>query len=68
VGEYRSYCPAVVLFHGFRPPLVFRFFGAFKEQKQGRPDALSIMEGRLFSELQNRGLTPGSTGLAPLAG
>jgi hypothetical protein len=48
-GTYRNFNPAVVVFRGFRQPLVFRFYTAFKEAKGGRGDYLAEYEQQMFS-------------------
>lgn len=47
-GTSVNYSPAVVVFRGLRRPLVFRFFYAFQEVKQGRPRYLEEQERRMF--------------------
>ncbi len=52
VGSERDFCPAVIVLRGLRHPLVFRFFAAFKEEASGRPEALTILESRLWGALR----------------
>ena len=44
--------PAVLVLRGMRPPLVYRFFYAFREAKAGRPQYLAILEEEMFRELR----------------
>ena len=47
----RNYNPAVLVFRGLRAPLVFRFFNAFREAEQGRPQYLESVESQLFTAI-----------------
>jgi hypothetical protein len=55
---FRRFCfaqynfnPAVLVFRGLRSPLAFRFFYAFHEAKQGRPQYLQGLEIQMFAAL-----------------
>ena len=50
-GRTHDFNPAVVVFRGFRRPLVFRFFYAFQEAKHGRTRYLESLERDLFAAL-----------------
>ncbi len=52
-GNYREYCPVVIVLRGWRYPAVFRFYRAFKESAQGRPEALAALESQLFTALSH---------------
>lgn len=47
----REYNPIAIVVRPLGGPKVFRFFGAFEEQRRGRPEALGSVEGALFTEL-----------------
>jgi hypothetical protein len=47
----RNFNPAVLVFRGYRAPLVFRFFYAFHEARNGRPQYLQELEAHLFDAL-----------------
>jgi hypothetical protein len=51
VEARRNFNPAVLVLRGLRPPLVFRFFYAFREAKAGRPQYLQTLEEQLFRAL-----------------
>jgi hypothetical protein len=55
-GRERNFNPAVVVFRGMSAPLVFRFFYAFHEAKQGSPQFLAALEQQLFATLQSSGV------------
>jgi hypothetical protein len=55
-GGYAN--PVVVVFRGLKEPLVFRFFGAFREARKGRPQYLRELESRLFAVLEVEGMAP----------
>ena len=50
-GDYREYCPSAIVLRGLRHPAIFRFCRAFKESKQGRPEALESLEAKLLAAL-----------------
>lgn len=50
-GQYREYCPVVIVLRGNQYPAIFRFYRAFKESAQGRPEALAALESQLFAAL-----------------
>lgn len=52
LGTDREFCPAVIAFRGLRHPTIFRFFAAFKQFRQGRPEALHVLEARLLPLLR----------------
>lgn len=47
----RNFNPAVLVFRGLRRPLVFRFFYAFHEAADGRPQYLQELEGEMLGAL-----------------
>ena len=53
-GRSSNFNPAVIVFRGLRRPLVFRFFNAFREAKQGRAEYLDSLENDLFAALDGR--------------
>jgi len=54
-GKYEeNYCPCIILLRGLRPPLVFRFFLAFRDHKHGNEAALYTLKKRLREELESR--------------
>ena len=53
VGTRENYCPSIILFRGLKHPLVFRFYYAFRDAKNGDRSALTKLEQRLFAELDN---------------
>ena len=46
-----NFNPAVIVLRGLRRPLVFRFFYAFHEAKQGRTEYLALLEEQMFAAL-----------------
>src|SRR5439155_17111193 len=46
--QSRNFNPAIIVFRDLDDPLVFRFFYAFHEAKDGRPQYLSALEGQAF--------------------
>ncbi len=53
VGTSQNYNPSVLVLRGFRSPIVFRFFYAFRDQKHGDSSALSRLEQELFREFSS---------------
>jgi len=49
--QSRNFNPAIIVFRGLDDPLVFRFFYAFHEAKDGRSLYLSALEGQAFEAL-----------------
>jgi hypothetical protein len=49
--QARNFNPAIIVFRGLQQPLVFRFFYAFHEAKDGRPQYLSSLETQAFEAL-----------------
>jgi hypothetical protein len=47
----RDYNPVAIVVRPLASPKVFRFFGAFEEQRRGRPEPLREVETALLSEL-----------------
>lgn len=50
-GESSNFNPAVVVFRGYREPLVFRFYYAFHEAKIGRTHYLEELETSMLEAL-----------------
>jgi hypothetical protein len=51
VRSSRNFNPAVLVLRGFERPLVFRFFYAFQQAENGRPDYLTKLEEELFTHI-----------------
>jgi hypothetical protein len=50
----REYNPVAIVVRPLRSPKVFRFFGAFEDQRHGRSEPLQSVERALFAELGAR--------------
>ena len=48
IRSSRNFNPAVLVLRGSERPLVFRFFYAFQQAQNGRPDYLTKLEEELF--------------------
>jgi hypothetical protein len=48
IRSRQNFNPAVLVLRSFQRPLVFRFFYAFQQAKNGRPDYLTRLEEELF--------------------
>ena len=63
-----NFNPAVIVLRGLRRPLVFRFFYAFHEAKQGRTEYLALLEGQMFGALGLDSPTRPNQPLQPTSG
>lgn len=48
IRSWRNFNPAVLVLRGYERPLVFRFFYAFQQAKNGRAEYLNELEAELF--------------------
>ena len=62
IREGINFNPAVLVFRGLRPPLVYRFYYAFKESKSGRVEYLEQLESELFEHLPDDRRSAPTTG------
>jgi hypothetical protein len=47
----REYNPVAIVVRPLRSPKVYRFFGAFEEQRRGKPEALEVVERSFLTEI-----------------
>ena len=59
VNAERNFNPAVLVLRGYKPPLVYRFYYAFRYANAGRTEYLQKLESEMLSHL------PPSTGTNP---
>ena len=52
IKSWHNFNPAVLVLRGFRRPLVFRFYYAFRETKAGRSSYLDQLESELFEHVR----------------
>ena len=55
-----NFNPAVVVFRGFRSPLVYRFYYAFREASHGRHQYLEELEAAMVEAVHGRDNADGS--------
>jgi hypothetical protein len=53
-GGRKAFNPMAILFNPFRRAKVYRFYGAFKEYKHGKPERLELMERDFLQKLVKR--------------
>jgi hypothetical protein len=54
IGGYRNFNPLVIHFRPLRPSRSFRFWPAFKEWKQGRPEPVEELRRQLQAVVRSR--------------